>query len=95
MAKKEDKRQSCRCTSLNITPWKRMGESRHSCNTLDLGTRWRWVPSFMLRPLYTRGMRPGYPSHRRLGESQSLSGRCQEEVKLLPLPRNEPRTSSP
>jgi hypothetical protein len=31
---------------------------------LDLGTRWRWVVSFMPRPLYHRGNSPRYPLDR-------------------------------
>jgi hypothetical protein len=42
-----------------------MGGWRYGCTILDLGTRWRWVVSFMARPLYTRG-------------NSSRSGRCGE-----------------
>jgi hypothetical protein len=62
---------------------------------LDLDTRWRWVVSFMPRPLYPRGNRPWYPLGRWLGRPQSRSGRCREEKNLLPLPGIEPRLSSP
>jgi hypothetical protein len=41
----------------------------------DLGTRWRWVVSFMPRPLYPQGKSPWYPLERRLGGPQSHSGR--------------------
>jgi hypothetical protein len=57
-----------------FTPWRHMGELRYSSNILDLGTRWRWVVSFILRPLY-----PRYPLGRRLGGPQSRSGSCGEE----------------
>jgi hypothetical protein len=40
-------------------PWRRMGEWRYSSTILDLGTRWRWVASYMSRPLYYRGKNPG------------------------------------
>jgi hypothetical protein len=40
----------------------------------DLGTRWRWVVSFTLRPLYPQGKSPWYPLDRRLCGSQSRSG---------------------
>jgi hypothetical protein len=46
---------------------------------LDLGTRWRWVVSFMPRPLYPRGKSPWYPLDRRLGGPQSRSGRDGEK----------------
>jgi hypothetical protein len=49
---------------------------------LDLGTRWRRVVSFTLRP--------PYPSHMRLGEPQSRPGRCGEEKNSQPLPGLKP-----
>jgi hypothetical protein len=33
---------------------------------LDFGTRWRWMVSFMIRPLYPQGKRPRCPLDRRL-----------------------------
>jgi hypothetical protein len=39
---------------IKLSPWRRMGELRYSSTTLDLGTRWRWVVSFMSMPLYPR-----------------------------------------
>jgi len=33
---------------------------------LDLGTRWRWVVSFTIWPLYPQGRSPWYPLDRRL-----------------------------
>jgi len=33
---------------------------------LDLGTRWSWVVSFTIRPLYPQGKSPSYPLDRRL-----------------------------
>jgi hypothetical protein len=53
---------------------------------LDLGTRWRWVVSFTSRPLYPQGKSPWYPLDRRLGESQSRSGRGGEEKNSQPPP---------
>jgi hypothetical protein len=44
-----------------------MGKWRYSSAILDLGTRWRWLVSFMLRPLYIRGNSPSYSLDRRLG----------------------------
>jgi hypothetical protein len=41
---------------------------------LDLGTGWRWVVSFTLRPLYLKRKRPWYPLDGRLGGTQSRSG---------------------
>jgi hypothetical protein len=46
---------------------------------LNLGTTWRWVVSFMPRPLYPQGKSPWYPLDRRLGGSQSRSGGVDEE----------------
>jgi hypothetical protein len=41
---------------------------------LDLGTRWRWVVSFIPQPLYIRWVSPWYPLDRRLGRPKSRSG---------------------
>jgi hypothetical protein len=46
---------------------------------LDLGIRWRWVVSFMPRPLYLQGKSPWYPLERRLGVPQNRSGRGEEK----------------
>jgi hypothetical protein len=58
---------------------------------LDLGIRWRWVVSFMRRPLYPQGKSPCYPLDRRLGGHQSRSWRGGVQI---PSPRREsnPRT---
>jgi hypothetical protein len=36
-----------------------MGELRYSSTILDLGTRWKWVVSFMFLPFYPRERAPG------------------------------------
>jgi hypothetical protein len=56
----------------------------------DLGTRWRWVVSFTPRPLYLQGKSLCYPLDRRLGGSQSRSGRGGEEKNSQPPPEIEP-----
>jgi hypothetical protein len=61
---------------------------------LDLGTRWRWVVSFTPLPLYPQGKSRRYPLDRRLGGTQSRSGRCDKEEKFLLLPGIEPRASN-
>jgi hypothetical protein len=38
--------------SLSITPWKRIGKRRYICTILDLGTKLRWLASFMPHLLY-------------------------------------------
>jgi hypothetical protein len=42
---------------------------------LDIGTRWRWMVSFMSRSLYPQGKSLWYPLDRRLGGPQSRSRR--------------------
>jgi hypothetical protein len=59
---------------------------------LDLGTSWRWVVSFVLRPLYPWGKNPWYSLARRLGGPQSRSGR-HGKVKILAHTRT--RTPTP
>jgi hypothetical protein len=53
-------------------------------------TRWSWVVSFTIRPLYPQGKSHRYPLGRGLGGPQSRSGRRWIQ-KILPLPRIEPR----
>jgi hypothetical protein len=57
---------------------------------LDLGTRWRWVVSFMPRPLYPQGKSPWYPLDRRLGGPQSRYEHGGEEKNSQPLLGIEP-----
>jgi hypothetical protein len=57
---------------------------------LDLGTRWRWVVSFT-----PQGKSPWYLLDRRLGGSQSRSGRSGEEKNSEPLPGLEPPIIQP
>jgi hypothetical protein len=66
------------------------GVQMYSSTILDLGTRLSLVVSFTFRSLYTM-----YLLHRRLGGSQSRSGRYGVEKNLLPLPRIDPRLSIP
>jgi hypothetical protein len=48
---------------------------------LNLSTRWMWVVTITSRPLNPQGKSPRYPLDRRLGGSQSRSGRGVEEKK--------------
>jgi hypothetical protein len=47
-----------------------------------LGTRWRWLVSFTLQPLYRRRSSPRYPLKKRLSGPQSHSGLCGESKKI-------------
>jgi hypothetical protein len=70
-------------------------ESDRGCGGMDLGTRRRRVMSLTLRSLYSRGKRPRYPFDRRLGRSQNLRGRCEEETnpcRCRELNRRTPET---
>jgi len=42
-------------------PWRRRGEWRYSLRSLNFDTRWRWLASLTLRPLYPHGNSPRYP----------------------------------
>jgi hypothetical protein len=57
---------------------------------LALGTRWRWVVSFMHRTLYPQGKRSRYTLDRRMCGPQIRSGRGGEERNSQPLPGTEP-----
>jgi hypothetical protein len=58
---------------------------------LDFGTRWRWVVTFKLRPLYSQGKSLRYPLDRRLGGPQSRSGHGGEKRNSQPPPEIEPQ----
>jgi hypothetical protein len=58
---------------------------------LDLGTSSRWAVSFTPLPLYPRGKCARYPLERRLGGTQSPSGRF-GEVKILDPSENRTPT---
>jgi hypothetical protein len=62
---------------------------------LDLSTRWRWVVSFMLRPIYAQGNNPRYPLDRKLNGPQWLYERYGEKRNFLPLPGIDPQLSNP
>jgi hypothetical protein len=62
---------------------------------LDLGTRWRWVVSFTLLPVYPQGKSYMFPLDRRLCGPQSRSGRGSKERNSLPLPGFEPPIIQP
>jgi hypothetical protein len=73
------------------------GDGGIASRILNLGTKLRQVVSFMPRLFYSPGNSARYPLDRRLGEPKGRFGRSGEEKKipLLPLPRIEPRSSSP
>jgi hypothetical protein len=60
-------------------PWRCTWECRYSSIILDLGSRWRWMVSFVPWPRYPQGKGPWYPLDRRLGWPQSWPGHCGEE----------------
>jgi hypothetical protein len=74
---------------VHVTPWWRMEEWRYSCTIFDLGTKWRWVVSFTLRPLY-----PWCLFHRRLCGPHSRLRRRGVKNKLT-LPGIKPQTVQP
>jgi hypothetical protein len=60
-----------------------------------LSTRWRWMVSFMPRPLYSQGKSPWYSLDRRLYGPQSRLGRGDEQKNSQPLPGLEPPIIQP
>jgi hypothetical protein len=67
-----------------------MREWRYSSTILDLGTRWRWVFSFALRPLYFWWNIKLYPLDRRLSGYQDPCEHCGEEKNLTPAENGTP-----
>jgi hypothetical protein len=53
-----------RAVRLTVTWWKLNQHQPKLHSFFDLGTRWRWVVSFMPRPLYPQGKSPCYPLDR-------------------------------
>jgi hypothetical protein len=79
------------CASLNATRWLCVcGSGGMVPRISSLRTRWRWVDSFVLWPLYPRGKIRRYPLDRRLGGPQNWSECFGEETNLLNLPRIKP-----
>jgi hypothetical protein len=70
-------------------------EWMYSSTHLDIGSRWRWMVSFTSRPLYPQGKTPWYLLNRRLGGSQSRSGRGGKEKNSQTLPGVEPPIIQP
>jgi hypothetical protein len=86
---------NCLCAYLKTTPWRRLGQWRYSSIILVLGTRWRWVASFTLLPLYPRERAPG--THW-IGGWEGLRasiGLCGVQKNHFSLPGIEPRSSRP
>jgi hypothetical protein len=67
-----------------------MGDWRYSFIILNLGTRWRWVVSFTLRPLYSQGNSPRYPLYERLDGALSSSGCYGKKKTLVPAGNRTP-----
>jgi hypothetical protein len=62
------------CAWLSTTPRGRIGEWRYSSSILELGTRGKWVVSFVPRPLHPRGKSSRYP----MGRWREISCPCRE-----------------
>jgi hypothetical protein len=62
---------------------------------LNLSTRWRWSVSFTLPAALSRGSNSRYPLGRRLGGSQSRSGRGGEEKNSHHRPCRESNPGRP
>jgi hypothetical protein len=79
--------------SLNMTPWRRMGEWRFSSSFLDLSTRWWWVVNLTPRLLNPRGKSPsirwiggwmGLRASLDAVDKRKISRRCRELNPSLP-----------
>ena len=72
--------------------WRHVGRVEVSLHPfLNLGTRWKWVVSFIPFLLQPWGQNTGYSLNGRLSLPQSHSGRYGEEINLLLLPGIKPR----
>jgi len=78
--------KSCLCLTKHNAMKMYWGSGGIVPGILDLGTRWRWVVSFMPWPLYTQGKSPWYHLDRRLAGHQNCSGHSGEEKNSQPPP---------
>jgi hypothetical protein len=83
-AKERRKRKLSLCLTKHHAMKTYCGSGGIGPRILDLGTRWRWVVSFTPRSLYPQGKNRLYPLDRRLGGTQSRSGRGGEEKNSQP-----------
>jgi hypothetical protein len=67
-------------------PMKTYWVSGRTAPRINLGTTWRWVVNFTIRPLYSCGKRPRFPWDWKLGGPQSQSGRSSEEKNAFIAP---------
>jgi hypothetical protein len=58
----------------------------------DLGTRWRWVESFMPLPLYPQGKSPWYPLYRGLVGPRAVLDVVVKRKIPNPRQKSNPRT---
>jgi len=65
---------NCPCAFI----WSRCHEGVLGDRILNLRTRWRWVVSFMSRPLYPQGKSSCYSLDRRFGGPQNRPGHGDE-----------------
>jgi hypothetical protein len=73
---------SCPCALIEHYAMKAYwGSGGIASRILDLGTRWRCMVSFTIRPLYFQGRSPWYPLVRGLGGPQSRSGHCKFKLR--------------
>jgi hypothetical protein len=79
---------------LRIIAWRHKGKWKYNSTILELGTRWRWLVSFMPPLLSFWGKSSRYPLHRRLGGPQTWSRLYRERNNFLPLLEIEPPTSN-
>ena len=57
---------------------------------LNVGSSWKCVESFILRPLYLRDMNTSYQLDKKQGSSEVWSGGFREEINVMLLSEIEP-----
>ena len=79
----------CKVVPVNAVKEYKGNQGREPLN-FNLSTRWSWVISLMLRPLYLQENSPRYPHNRRLSVHQRRLGRFTEKENTLHLLEFEP-----
>jgi hypothetical protein len=73
------------CASLSTAPWRLLMSGDINPSSLNLGTTWKRLVNFTLRPLYPQGKNPQYPLNMRLGGPYLLGTIWRRKKSAIPI----------